>query len=245
MIPSDVESALRYWSQIDSVSIPETARKTLGQIGADLLDTSNNDWRTTCKRIEWVISWGVGSNNHRALVGIVRALGYVGLASVLVGDAAKGLCTVTFEDGRLYMQGPNNRAGRVAIKAIGGRRYHEDVKPRWSVPAIQWESFQLAIWSHWPKFKGLEDAIEAAKAHTTTVSAPKSSLVTVSKRDGVFKVHSPYNARFIEDLKDRIKNWRHRRWNSIEKVWEVAISEAATLQRLIRDSFGEDVALAA
>ena len=253
MIPSDVWAAQRCWSQIDAASVPEKAQKTLGQIGADLLDDSNNDWRSTCKRVEWVISWGVGSTNHKHLVNVVRSLGYVGLASVLVGDAAKGLCTVTFENGRLYMQGPNNAAGRASLKAIKGRKFHpktDEHKPRWSVPATEWAAFQMTIWSHWPKFSGLEEAVEAAQAHAAkpvveTAPEPKPSLVTVTEQDGVLKVKSPYNAGFVATLKAEISNWKHRRWNPAEKVWEVHVSEAETLKALIAKFYKEEVALAA
>jgi hypothetical protein len=253
MIPSNAWAAQRCWASIDAESVPEAARQTLGQIGADLLIDTNDDWRTTCKRVEWIISWGVTSKTKQSLVNVVRALGYVGLASLLVGEAAKGLCTVAFENGRLFYQGPRHKAARLATKKIAGWQFHAakgETKARWSVPAAAYAVFQTLIWNHYPKNSGLQEAVEAAQAHASkpvveTAPVAPAPTVSVTEQDGVLKVKSPFNKGFISTLKSEIKTWKHRRWNPEEKVWEVHPSHAATLQALIAQFYGEEVVLAA
>jgi hypothetical protein len=250
MIPADAAAALSAFSQIDASDTPETCHNTLGQVGADLLALdANKDWRATVKRCEWLLSWGQPHKVREALKGIIESLGYVGLLSVINGEAAKGKTTITFEDGRLYMQGPNNKAGRIALKEIKGRMFHpktDEVKPRWSVPAAQWAAFQTVIVKHWVNHSGLQEAVEAAQSYKPEpkpVEKPKAAVTITETDDGWLKVKSPYNAAFISELKSAFY-WKTRKWNGQEKVWEVDVSHKGALLSMIEEHYKEKVEVA-
>lgn len=250
LIPADVGLARFIYRKLeDSMDkFPAEAHATVDKIWTDLADAENKDWRTTCKRVEWLLSFSVPKSVREALISIVDALGYVSLASLLNGEAAKGKATVTFEGGRIFIKGPRNKAGRLALRAIKGRKFHAESK-RWSVPADKADEFKKAVWKHWPNNEGLNDAIgaayefEASKVEEAEalppVAAPK---VTVVNDGTVLKIASPYNKGFIAALKAEILVWKERRWNPAEKVWEVAPVHAETVKALIAKHYGEEVA---
>lgn len=249
LIPADPAAALSAFSQIDASALPETCTNTLGTVGADLLVLdANNDWRKTVKRCEWLLSWSMPSKAREALKNVIASLGYVGLLNVINGDAAKGKTSITFENGRLYMQGPNNAAGRAALKEIKGRMFHPktaEMKARWSVPAAQWAAFQTVISSHWINHSGLVEAVQAAQAYSPApeapkpVEKPKASVTVTETENGWLKVKSPYNAEFVSELKGAITHWKSRTWNKVEGVWEVNAAYKATLLAVIEKTYKE------
>lgn len=250
LIPANVLAARRAFKAVKADCFPEEAQNTLLNVGTDLEET-NNDWRKTVKRIEWLLSFVSRGRNKAALIEVVMSLGYVSLASLLSGEAAKGLCTVTFVDGRLYLKGPNNKHGRMAIKAVQGRKYHSTTKS-WSVPAARYAEFKEVIWKHWPKNEGLSEALMAAQEYTaeqaeakaaeSEAPAPKT-LVVATKVKGTIKVASPYNKGFVTALKGQITTWKDRRWNPSEKVWEVSEAHADLLSSLVEEFYGEKLSL--
>lgn len=244
-IPSNVMAALGAFSKVSVDSVPEPARATLGEVGADLLNLSTVDWRSTCKRVEWLVSWNLPKPSFNALIEVVSALGYVSLAAMLMGESAKGKASCSFENGRLFLVGPRNKAGKESLRAIPGRMFHPALtsadKARWSVPAASWEAFQTAVWKHWPAHEGLADAVEAAKAYKAPVAAPvvakPAPKTSVSVDGNVLKVRTPYNGGFVSEIKTL--PWKTRRWNPAEKVWEVDVSKKDALVAMIAKHYGE------
>jgi hypothetical protein len=250
LIPANVPLARFSLAQLDTKGFTEKAVLTVEGLSQDFTKSDNKDWRKSCARVEWLLSFGVSRKQRSALISVVEALGYLSLASLLSGHAAKGEATVSFEAGRLFVKGPRNKAGHTSLKAIKGRKYHPADK-RWSVPSEAYEAFQTTMWKHWPKNTGLEESLEAAKlfnidAVEATKVVAEVPKVIVTKSGEVFKIASPYNKGFISELKHLVaeaSNWKDRRWNPSEKVWEVAEAHKELVVTLVAKHYGEQVSL--
>jgi hypothetical protein len=233
LIPADAPGALALASSVTVADLPEVTQATFANVLTDLADTSNDDWRKTAKRIEWMLSWPVGADNRALLIDVVRCLGYVGLAALISGEAATGAATVTLEGGRLHLRGPRNRAGKDALKAISGRRFHaaeNGAKASWSVPTARAQEFRLAVVTHWPNFSGLDEAISEAANVPAPVVTPIVVVATVADT-GWLQVKTPYNAGFVSEIKNL--PYRSRRWNGDARVWEVEPQYLAQVSALV------------
>lgn len=238
-IPANVAEAMRLAATITEDVLPEPTRQTMGTIVADLVDFTNKDWRKTVKRIEWMLSWGMSPNTNKTLIATVRALGYIGLAALLAGDAATGKTTVTFENGRLYVRGPRNKAGAYQIKRIKSWYFHQaanGLKAAWSVPGSAADALHTVVMTYWPNFEGLDEAVAAAKAAPTAVESTvpaetEAIVVSVTLAGEWLKVRSPYNKGFIDAL--RMLHYTVRKWNANEKVWEVKASNKTYVENMI------------
>lgn len=257
LIPANVPLARFSLAQLDSEGFTDKAVLAVEALSQDLTKTDNKDWRKSCARIEWLLSFGVSRKQRSALISVVEALGYLSLASLLSGHAAKGEALVSFEGGRLFVKGPRNKAGHTSLKAIKGRKFHSTDK-RWSVPSEACEAFKVTMWKYWPKNSGLGEALEAAESFNAEnaeavlaeaqaeVAPAKEPKVVVTKSGAVFKIASPYNKGFISELKHLVAeaaDWKDRRWNPSEKVWEVAEAHKELVVSLVAKHYGEQVSL--
>ena len=243
-IPAHVGLASASIAQVNVEALDEAVRPTVEKVALALNApdaATRSDWRTEIKRMEWALSF---PQTHAAafapMLAVVKALGYVGLASLWSGEAATGLATIRFEGGRLFVKGPRNKAANAAIRAITGRRFHGDTK-EWSVPAAQADAFKSAIDSHYPVNTGLSAALDAAKsapvAAPTAVAAPapKTSITQVG---GQLVVKSPYNTGFINALKANLP-FAARKWDGANKAWVVGAAYLADVQALIQKFYNE------
>jgi hypothetical protein len=169
-IPSDLPKALEAYKSVDVGTLPPETVATFIKLEADIIapDAETRlDWRETVKRIEWMRSFGMPSHTYQHLLHIVEALGYIGVASMWKGEAASGEATCAFVEGRLMVQGPQNKSFRIAIKKLMGWKYHQvkpgEERPWWSLPASQSAAFQTLLMGHYPNHKGLGDALTAAQ----------------------------------------------------------------------------------
>lgn len=238
LIPANVELARTEVTKVLVDELPEATRNTFVNVLEDL-KVGTDDWRKTIKRIEWILSWSPSRIDQETLIGVVRTLGYWGLAALLSGEAATGLSTVTFEDGRLFLRGPRNKAGKDAIRSIPGRKFHpstEGSKAAWSVPASSFKAFREVVITHWPNFSGLDEAIAQATA-TSIVSSPAAPVTSVTPlAAGWIQIKTPYNAGFVTDVK-RLP-YKSRRWNGDARVWEVEEKFLHQVTELVSKYYG-------
>lgn len=256
-IPSDVAAAQAAAALVIEADLPEPCRPTFGQVMADLMDFSTNDWRKTVKRIEWLLSWGMSPTMRKALITVVRALGYIGLGALLSGEAATGLTTITCEGGRLYLAGPRNKAARHAFKKIPGWKFTDAFngkKATWSVPVAAYEKFHTLVMTYYPNFENLDESIVKAKEAVANTSVEFQAQENISKSavqakaekaapaiiisapvDGWVKVTAPFNAYYLNDLKKLPHP--ERKWNSAEYVWEVSVKHIEHVKELIQKHF--------
>lgn len=253
LIQGDVMKAEQTIWSISPHGLPEVVQDTFGKARTTISEVrgehqskgwSKFDFRATVKRIEWVLSHDLKIDDRKALINTVWALGYVGLAALWMGDAATGKATITFEGGRLYLKGPKNKAGRTALKAIPGWKFHPETK-MWSVPAAKSEAFNLAIITYWPNWVGLASAVAEAQAYTFEHAAPvvpeklagvASEKVTITQKGATLEIKSPYSQGFVATLKEQIP-WQQRKWNQVRKAWEVDAAFLSTVILISRMSY--------
>lgn len=267
-IPANVPQARLAISTVPVEKLDPQTVNVFATVDAALNTTDalfRQDWRTEVKRLEWLLSFDASRQSALvALTGVVRSLGYVGLASLWEGTASTGVAKVRCADGRLYVAGPRNADFRMAVKKVTGWKFHyakDNERPEWSVPVTAYEDFNTMLMTYYPVSDGRTEAIEAAKVAVAAllatapaapvpanviVTAPVSASVgaTVSVKGKVrieagpewVKVFTPYNAHFISELKTTI-SYGSRKWEPVAKCWEVRASETAALQSLLQKHF--------
>jgi hypothetical protein len=177
-IPSDLPKALEAYKLVDVGTLPPETVATFIKLEADLIAAdagSRHDWRETVKRIEWMRSFGMPGHTYGHLLAIVEALGYIGVAAMWKGEAASGEATCAFVEGRLMVQGPQNKSFRIAVKKLMGWKFTPvkpgKERPWWSLPASSGDVFTKLVMSHYPNSKGLGEAVSAAQTYAAEQKA--------------------------------------------------------------------------
>jgi len=242
-IPADLRAADAAFARVDFSRVAEgeeVLRSAWARIAeAMFLPTTAMDWRQVVRQIEWTLSFGQSSETFDALVQVVEALGYVALAAVWMGDAAKGKARAYEEQGRLYIEGPRNAGANVAIKAIAGRRFHAQGsrpsgKASWSVPCAEFVAFRRVVCKHFPNHEADWPALEAASAAAApaTPAAPKAPETRIERAGEWLLVYTPYSAAFVDALKSALPH-KARKWSSQFCCWQVLDTHLATVEALI------------
>lgn len=242
-IPANLALAQTIAATLADAEVPEEAKHTLSTVKADIAAGQTNDWRATVKRCAWLLSFSPSKAFQDIVVSLVAALGYVGLAGLLTGEACTGAARVWFHEGRVYLAGPRNAAGKAAIKAIQGWKFHPaagETPACWSAPHGQVTAFLGVVAKFWPLAEGAESALDAAELYEPPVApTPVQSKAQVFVRAvaGLFEVQSPWNPAFVAGVK--ALPWASRRWNPTAKAWEVSAAHKAALRALIETHYGD------
>jgi hypothetical protein len=258
-IPADLETAQDAFSAVAGCSLPEGTEATLSKVLVALKE-GGNDWRKTVLRIEWVLSRTNSYSLRSALVKTVRALGYVALAAVWLGEAAKGKAVCFPRGSRVFLVGPNNKAGRTALKKIFSRRFHPasdalytdakgKAKAAWSIKATEENvaKFKLVVTTHWPNHDSAELEVACAIAAGAAASEPTEKVEpagpatsVTDKGDGWLAVATPFNWEFVNAVK--ALPYKARKWNKAAKVWEVTTEYKAAVEEIIAKVYGAKAA---
>jgi Family of unknown function (DUF6011) len=255
-IPSNLPEAIQAYKTVNLGGLTPQAVPTFIKVEAALLApdaVTRADWRETVKQVEWVLSWHTAHLERQKLTSLVYALGYIGLAALWNGEAATGKATVVFKDNRLFVFGPKNRAARMALKAIAGKKFHPSTKQGgteeragWSVPASEAAKFTLAVQTHYPNNEGLKEALEAAKnakPEPKVGPAAVAATATVTKVGTLLKIKTPWNPDFVNAIRALPK--KARNWNPLEKVWEVQVAIEAPAMNAVKTYFPDAVVVGA
>ena len=90
------------------------------------------DFRDEVRELDYCLSYVMSDTTRERLIKIVDALGYVGLASVLSGNASKSKAKVWFEGGQVWLSGTACTPGFFEMRKIPGvttPRYRGDKTP--------------------------------------------------------------------------------------------------------------------
>jgi hypothetical protein len=268
-IPADIQAARGAFALLDMSNVDPASSNCLNNVAEALFEgaaAKRTDWRVEVKRLEWVLSFPLNVRYAQvALTQVVRALGYVGLAALWEGKASTGEATVTFANDRLHVVGPRNADFRAAIKRVYGWRFHgaaNGMQPSWSLPVAQADQFALLVQTYYPNHdasllaqavKEAQDAHALAQAQVAPPVAQEASHVAL-KVPNMNKVRivpngmewvnvfSPFNASFVSELKFVLPS-KMRRWNPVEKCWEVHASCMASLSDIVAKHYNESVGL--
>lgn len=152
---------------------------------------AGNDLREVIRACDFLCSFdhpgSVKSGNYvevkSAMVQVIRALGYVGLAGVISGQASTSASKIWFENGRVYMTGLGNTSGWQTMKKIAGittPKFRGDRSP-YSAPVASMTAFLDAVQVHWPMYEGDVATITAeASAWKLAQPAPVAPVYTAS-----------------------------------------------------------------
>lgn len=264
-IPADLDQAKRAYAAVREADLPAEVRSVFSQVGVDLTKTkaaTSKDWRTTVKRMEWILSWPMATDLFESVVAVVEALGYVGVVGLIRGDAKTGKALVWIAEGRtwrfkdrapqsesgtfLFIAGPRNAAANDTLRAITGRRFHDkDVlgkeRAAWSVPAVKFAEFKALVLRCYPvheiedgsDWALLEKRAAAAPVAPTPVAAPPD--VRIEETPDWLLVFTPYSANFVSAVKGIA--YKQRQWNGRLKCWMVHPTQRKFVVEAIRRCF--------
>ena len=242
-IPTNLSAALDAFAGVPELPIA-TVAVTYYEVLSALKAGGKSDWRVEVKRMEWMLSFeAVRKVAYKGMLATVRALGYVGLASLWEGEAATGLATVRYESGRLFVKGPRNKGAVRAFRAIVGRLFHAATK-EWSVPAAQAAAFTAAVYAHYPVNTGLDAALAASKAVEAATPAPSPSAPSQKPASGLLieaagatlVIKTPYSAAFVGQVKSL--PYPDRKWDGAQKAWVVSSKHLAAVKGMVTACYG-------
>jgi len=122
------------------------------------------DFREFVQKIDFLLSWRLPSGLRTNLIKIVEAVGYVGLASVLGGEASTSGAEVWFQNGRVFLRGKANKFGWRAFRSVPGvvRPMRRGDTTPYSAPATSVDLFLTVVEAYWPMYEGDFAAIRAS-----------------------------------------------------------------------------------
>lgn len=184
-----------------------------------------------------------------SIVEIVRALGYVGLAGVLAGEASTSPAKVYFKNGRVYLEGLGNTSGWRTMRKISGitsPRTRGDRTP-YSAPAAQIEAFKAAVMRHWPLYEGdfadieqkceaFQRSLSAELAEAAQESTVPTFLATIRIRTADFCVSFPWRkdrnmSAFLGELKSIPASGRS--YDPPSKAWSFKTEHLDTVKTIL------------
>ena len=258
-IPANLPAAL---AALEGVTLLGHIDPALVAVREELADTDRTDWRAVANVLVRLIAYGAFSAKD-ALCNAVEALGYGVLANVARKHASPAKATVTVEGARLVLKAVKNLPAVSALKLVPGRQYHPLGKT-WSVPVTELKALCAVVASFYPlsglnvlalavecakAIKVLEEA-KAAKAAEIALSpapvappvAKAAPAVTVTATPSGFEIVSPYNGKFVADLKVSLP-YPDRKWTG--SSWWVSKKGFETAKVLVSKHYGIEVAVAA
>ena len=216
------------------------------------MSQSGEDLREIIRACDFLCSFEHPSRDVRSyMIQIIRALGYVGLAGVIAGQASTSASKIWFEKGRVYMTGLGNTSGWQTMKKINGitcPRFRGDRSP-YSAPAGSAVAFLEAVQAHWPMYEGDVAAI-TAEASTWLEAQPKAILgvsaskpvantngavITLRSEDAVLRFNWVKNANmfgFMAALKG-VCGPKERSYNPATKEWSFVLAQLPRLIEVI------------
>lgn len=213
---------------------------------------SGVDLRKFIKKIDWMLSYRMPSDQRLDLIRIVHKLGYVALAGVLAGRSSTGTSAIGFDatTGMLTLKGSFIKPGYRAMHQIQGAKLPNNRMASDKtiyVPAQFHEKFAEVVTEFWPCFnEQMNEVIGQAKAWvesnrtvpsaaSVSVVAPKPYAVLTERRND-YVVSFPWigaeTYRVVGEIKDRIAP-RSRSYNPGDRTWTVLKTEKAVINEIL------------
>lgn len=248
------DSFIKKMAELQSQNEDETVMKLTGA-----------DFREEVRSLDFILSFSLEPATKNKLVGIVRHLGYVGLAAVLSGEASKGKARVWFEAGRIHLQGTGCTPGYHKMKRIPGIQV-----PRWrgsktpySAPASQAEVFLGVVIEHWPMYEGSLDDLRtevlswtkknkgaikrenAALAQENLLSLDTTASLTIRSHDFVLSFKWLNNGADVKGMINNLKkiSSKERAYNPATKNWMFRKQHLSTVKDIVSSVYKEVVTL--
>lgn len=213
---------------------------------------TGSDFREEVRELDFFLSYKTGYEIRQTLIACVRALGYVGLAAVLSGEASKSKAKLWFEDGRVYLQGTGCTPGWRKMKKIPGIKYPEyrGQKAPYSAPASQAGAFLDVVIEHWPLYDADLDTIRITAQQWMTNNPQlvadeekvRTSLASITHRSHDFVLAFPWSNEhdtrgMIAKLK-RIPS-KERSYHGATKNWLFRPAQLERVLTIVKEHFGD------
>jgi hypothetical protein len=198
------------------------------------------DFRDCVRDIDWFLSYRQAPAIRTRLITIVEALGYVGLASVLSGDAAMSPAKVYLKGGFIYLEGKSCKPGFLTMRKIRGiktPRYRGDKTP-YQVHASKAAPFLDAVRRHWPMYEGdLDEILEEAKAMASAnpeVAPVPTAKIGVRTEDMTVTFPWVQTVRMY-DVVNGLKTLpsSDRRYDPTNKMWTVKLAHLEEVKTIL------------
>lgn len=173
------EEGRKVWTRMVDVLL--TKAQDAGHTNANFMAAVGQDVRSVAKIIDWMLSFRMDRATKSALILLVKSLGFVGLASVLAGNASTGDTKVSFENGRCCLRGSSNKPGWAAFRQVQGATYprRRGSSEPFTVPATFVNRFAEIASEFWPCFEDAqldEVRLQAAAWLAAQLPAPKPEV---------------------------------------------------------------------
>lgn len=195
-----------------------------------------------------------GTSVRNQLIELIRQLGYVGLASVISGEASTGAAKVWFdsEDGRVKLTGSSNTHGWRAMRRIPGvrlPRYRGDKTP-YSASAEHVQDFVGYVIRFWPLAEGnIQEIVDsannfrhaqgAAKAVEPVQAQKAMAYLDVTKQVCrlTFVWDSKLDVRgMLAELKAKVP-YKLRSYDPSTKTWVFHVSQTEAVQQIVAKTY--------
>lgn len=251
MLPIEIQGRFEAFKSSFTVKTEKTQKLN---DDATKMKISGGDFRAEIHELDYFLSYQMDVDLRNRMIKIVEALGYIGLAGVLSGDASTSKAKVWFENGKIYLSGTGCTSGYNAMKKIPGittPRYRGDRIP-YSAPASEFAPFLQNVQKFWPMYEAdLEEIknqaqqwttknIQSAPGPSTTAPGPKTATAQISHRTDDFVLSFPWVKEkdmygLIDDLK-KIPN-SGRKYDPGSKSWNFQNEHLAHVRRYLEKYF--------
>jgi len=211
------------------------------------------DFRKIVDWIDYALSFNIAMSVRKDLIKIVDALGYVGLASVLRGDACMSPATLTVKDGLIKLSGKSCKPGYFAMKrALGNNvqtpRYRGDQSP-YVASVADAAAFVDVAFRHWPFIDADRDVV-LADAKKAAKKLPKQTAPVVNDRPvatwrrvnpGWFAMSTPWfgTGDEMRAMLDRFKALprAERKYDPASRSWSFTDNHWDTVCGIVRERY--------
>ena len=160
-------------------AMPETLA-TVWQNVVDAVNADTTDFRTTVKRIEFILSFHATRTQVAPLHALVIALGYPSVVALWLGETCNGKSFCEFANGIFVLKSPRpSEAVRNKMKAAKGRFNPAD--KTWFFPAANFEAVEHMLTVHFLDIEGVAAAVEAARSYVAPRNAQEMRLHMLAK----------------------------------------------------------------
>lgn len=184
-----------------------------------------DDMRAIVQELVYLASVAPTNAIFEALMGAIRGVGYVQYAAFVSGESASGEATLSYEGGKVFLQGVRNAVGQEALKKIGAT--WEKNTQRWTTSAERASDFVRVACIYWPFAKGAQEVLAATKRFFSLEEHPAGQVVLLRFSE---------NEALVEEFLAKVP-WYHRQLDTQEGCWRVRSSYKTTLESLLARFF--------
>jgi hypothetical protein len=209
-----------------------------------------SDFRGIVDWFDYSLSFRCSYETRLTVIQIIEALGYVGLASVLRGDACMSEAVLLVQDGFITLSGKSCKAGYYAMKrsipGVKTPRYRGDTTP-YKASVRHAEKFVEIALRHWPFIENnieevLADAKKASadlppcdRAEDPTVARPTAQFARLQRT--WFAVKTPWFGT-REEMNEMLAKFkelprRERHYHVGTRRWEFHTSHLAAVLAIV------------